>query len=201
MFIQRKWQKYHQLDINWSVKLWSFRCGFCQTLSIPPPSVDIPPVSWPHLLETPFPPGLSLHLSPDTTQKWPGRMRLSWVSSLSLLPFSVSLNSILGGEESFFLCHGDVSLCSKNKHCLLSTDAGSPEGTHSAAVPQSTGSQRDPSGEKHHCFHISASLRSISWPSCCSGCRSSEDDLHEGVRSFKLLPKAQQKRPQIPGRD
>lgn len=108
-------QKYHQLNTDWSVKFSraADAAFVCQTLSIPPPSADIPPVSWPHLLETPFPHGLSLHLSPDTTQKWPGRMWLSWVSSLYWLHFSVRLMSILA--EGSFLCHGDVSLCSKFK--------------------------------------------------------------------------------------
>lgn len=45
---------------------------------------------------------LPLHLSPDPTQKWPGRTRPSWLSSLYLLHFSVSLMSILDGEGSLF---------------------------------------------------------------------------------------------------
>lgn len=169
--------------------------------SIPPsPPVDIPPESWPHLLETPLPPSIPVHLSPDATQKWPRRMQPSWLSSLCILHFSVSLLIISDGAGSYYVTERKVFVLNSS-HCLLSTDAASPEGTHSAAVPQSTGSQRDPSGEQRRRFRISAPLSSVSWPSHCSLCRSSEDDLHEGVWSFNLLPKAQQKRPQVPGWD
>lgn len=49
-----------------------------------------------------------------------------------------------------------------SSHYLLSMDAASPEGTHSASVPQSTGSQRDPSGERRCHFLISSPLSSVS---------------------------------------
>ncbi|CAG08693.1 unnamed protein product [Tetraodon nigroviridis] len=75
----------------------------------------------------------------------------------------------------------------------------SPGDTHSAAVSQSAGRQRDPAGEKPLSSHVSEPFSSVRRPSLR---RTSGDDLHEGVRRFELLPKAQQKRPpQIPGRD
>lgn len=68
---------------------------------------------------------------------------------------------ISDGAGSYYVTERKVLVLNSSR-CLLSTDAGSPEGTHSAAVPQSTGSQRDPSGEQRRHFCISAPLSSIS---------------------------------------
>lgn len=159
----------------------------------PPAPVDIPDhTSWRHLSLLVF-----LSISVQTRRKNgpdvcnpPGSPRCVYYTFLWVCWSFQMVQDLIMSQKVFIL---------NSSHCLLSTDAGSPEGTHSAAVLQSTGSQRDTSGEQRRRLLISAPLSSVSWPPCC--CRSSEDDLHEGVRSFNLLPKAQQKRPQVPGWD